>query len=135
MKTGRPINNESIAKIKKILSITVLVGVMLIASSCASKKEEGTVYEYKEKNLTSKITISKSVYKDNSLTIYHDGFSSENYSVVNISSNNNNDHYLRWLNTDQYAVLHYTFLYTTRECMENVMDSIEILMVWSDMED
>lgn len=144
----RSINNESTAKIKKIFSITVLVGVMLIVSSCASKKEDGTVYEYKEKNLTRQITISKSVYKDNTLTIYHDGFSSEKYSVQYISTNNNNDYmdsdtwkyeiddskiiitcdnaedinslvitdenndndyYLRWLNTDQYAVLHYTF--------------------------
>ena len=45
---------------------------MLLLSAC-SALDKGTVYEYDEPELVSGLVLTRAVYKDDTLTIYHDG--------------------------------------------------------------
>lgn len=93
MKIGRLINQwDIVIKIKKIISITFIVGVMLIAVGCTTKKVNSTVCKYEQKSIVNGLTLSKSVYQDDTLTIYHDGSLSANYEVISVSTDNNNDY-------------------------------------------
>lgn len=120
----------------KRLVASLIVSSMLLLSAC-SALDKGTVYEYDEPELVSGLVLTRAVYKDDTLTLYHDGtidddcrLYSEYYAFeyeidddcivityddideVTSFSIERSQHYrynLRYLNSDQYAVLAYEY--------------------------
>ena len=59
---------------------TILAGAMLFTVGC-SAKEKGTVYEYDHPVAGNSLRLTKSVYDEDTLTIYHKGTLDDSFSV------------------------------------------------------